>query len=43
MEIHITLTKEERKRIKDWALEAGYTMPRAYTELIRKGMKHENI
>lgn len=43
MHIAVNLDKEEGKRIKDWANKEEIKLPRAYTELLRAGMKAMNI
>lgn len=40
MRIHTNLTQEDRERVKEYAKDRGLRMERAYTELIRKGLKN---
>ena len=41
MRIDTDLTEGDRQRVKEWANKQGLKMQRAYTILIRKGLKCE--
>jgi hypothetical protein len=43
MHVKINIDGDERKSIKDWADKQEIRLPKAYTMLIRAGMKAENI
>ena len=41
MRIDTELTEEERERVVKYSKEKGLRLKRAYTELIKKGLKNE--
>ena len=41
MRIDTDLTDDDRKQVKEYANENGLKMPRAYTNLIRVGLRTE--